>query len=191
MRLSILLVVFGVMISGCSIFGFDDETSKAGDGAELDSSSLDSPESKISRIENDVVHYLREDPRLSVRYNDSDGMISVMMRSGNLFDKNSDGLSSELIQVLDRIAAKLVASGSFKMKVIGHTDNRGDSQYNVLVSEKRAKAVRSYLINKGINEASITSEGKGSLEPIVSNATSEGRNVNRRIDLVIRFRGDI
>jgi len=143
-------------------------------------------------IEKSIMKKLREDPHLSVQDSDTEGAIFIVIRSGNLFDLESATLSPTFIEILDRIAAILVtnANRSCEIKAIGHTDAYGDLQYNLMFSKKRAKAVQSYLVSKGIDKMSITTEGRGSLEPIVNNATSQGRSVNRRVDLLIRLCAD-
>lgn len=69
--------------------------------------------------------------------------------------------------------------------VIGHTDSRGTDQYNQILSEKRAKVVRDYLIANGVPAGIIKAIGKGEREPIASNSTDEGRALNRRTEIVI------
>jgi len=195
MHFAMLFVFFAIMFCGCASSGGNvssaNNKSKVANKFEKKSPALqESSEQKARRLEKELIQYLQEDPHLSVRYNNSSSAIVIVIRSGDLFLKDSADISSVLTLVLDRIVTKLVTSNNYEIKVVGHTDNYGDSQFNLMVSEKRAETVKAYLISKGINASSITTEGKGSLEPIVSNFTSEGRNVNRRVDLVIRFLSD-
>jgi OmpA-OmpF porin, OOP family len=68
----------------------------------------------------------------------------------------------------------------------GHTDNIGTNEYNQKLSEKRAKSVRQYLIDKfGINGSRLTAVGYGEEKPIASNDTAEGRQTNRRVEAVL------
>lgn len=71
-----------------------------------------------------------------------------------------------------------------RVRIVGHTDNVGSDSYNQTLSERRAAAVRQYLIdNGGINASRMESEGRGESQPSVSNQTEEGRAQNRRVEL--------
>jgi outer membrane protein OmpA-like peptidoglycan-associated protein len=69
--------------------------------------------------------------------------------------------------------------------VIGHTDNTGRVDYNQTLSEKRAQSVYDYLMNQGVSSDRMTYEGKGIHDPVASNATDEGRALNRRVEIMI------
>ena len=69
--------------------------------------------------------------------------------------------------------------------VEGHTDSQGDDQHNKELSQRRAQAVASVLINSGVNPGRIRSIGRGEDQPIASNLTPEGRQLNRRVEIVI------
>ena len=68
---------------------------------------------------------------------------------------------------------------------MGHTDSIGTEAYNLKLSERRAQAVKAYLVSKGIDASRIYSEGKGEAQPIASNKTAEGRAKNRRVDIEV------
>ncbi len=68
----------------------------------------------------------------------------------------------------------------------GHTDGIGSQQYNLGLSERRAKAVEEYLVSRGVSPQLITTEGYGKLNPIVPNDTPANRAKNRRVDVVIK-----
>lgn len=72
------------------------------------------------------------------------------------------------------------------IKVIGHTDSRGTSAYNLALSKKRANAVKDKLIDLGIDQNRITIEGRGEDEPKENNSTQEGRKANRRVEILIK-----
>lgn len=75
--------------------------------------------------------------------------------------------------------------GDLKLAIEGHTDNVGAAASNQTLSEKRAAAVRQYLIDKySIDGARLTAKGLGATKPVTSNDTPEGRQNNRRVDLV-------
>ena len=94
--------------------------------------------------------------------------------------------SAELLPVsepeLDRLYQLLERYPELKIKINGHTDNVGDEESNLLLSENRAKAVRLYLVEKGVDESRIRYEGFGESKPVSSNETPEGRRENRRTE---------
>ena len=71
------------------------------------------------------------------------------------------------------------------IELSGHTDNTGEPDFNQQLSEQRAQKVKSYLVDKGINESRLTAIGFGSTRPISSNDTEEGREQNRRTEFRI------
>ena len=71
---------------------------------------------------------------------------------------------------------------NYDAKIVGHTDSIGTKEYNQMLSEKRANAVKDGIINKGIDSTRVTSEGKGETSPIASNMLEDGRAQNRRIE---------
>ena len=78
-----------------------------------------------------------------------------------------------------------VSDPSLKIAVEGHTDDVGGTAMNQALSEKRANAVRDYLVSAGISGDHITADGKGEESPIATNKTAAGRQQNRRVELVI------
>lgn len=70
--------------------------------------------------------------------------------------------------------------------IIGHTDNQGGRAYNQRLSEARAAAVLSWLVEHGIQPTRLTSEGRGMDKPVASNDTEEGRALNRRTEVLLR-----
>jgi outer membrane protein OmpA-like peptidoglycan-associated protein len=86
---------------------------------------------------------------------------------------------------LDQIAETL-RGAERKIQVLGHTDNQGGaSQLNQTLSEKRASAVRDYLVSKGIPSDLIRAEGRGPNQPIADNSSVDGRAQNRRVEIVV------
>ena len=86
---------------------------------------------------------------------------------------------------LDELADVLTKDPTWKLKIVGHTDNIGSDTANQKLSEKRAIAVSNYLVSKGIDVTRISTEGKGETMPIASNDTLEGRDKNRRVEFFI------
>jgi outer membrane protein OmpA-like peptidoglycan-associated protein len=73
----------------------------------------------------------------------------------------------------------------------GHTDNSGDKAYNQSLSERRAKAVRDVLVAQGINSQRLITKGFGETRPVGSNATKQGRQQNRRVEIIILNEGEV
>lgn len=87
---------------------------------------------------------------------------------------------------LDALAKLLIAHDKdWEIKLIGHTDNEGNAVKNMLLSEKRAKAVAAYLVKKGVDPKHVISEWHGSEQPIADNKTPAGRQKNRRVEMKI------
>jgi outer membrane protein OmpA-like peptidoglycan-associated protein len=88
--------------------------------------------------------------------------------------------------LLDNVARVLKAHGQIAgIRVEGHTDDRGDNAYNTKLSQRRADAVRAYLIKQGIDAGRLEAVGFGEDQPKTTNATVEGRATNRRVEFVI------
>lgn len=104
---------------------------------------------------------------------------------GVTFEANSARLTAEGKLTLDGVAATLNQQADLKVEIAGHTDSVGSDAYNTLLSQQRAEAVRSYLIEKGIPGDRMTATGYGESEPVASNETEEGRNANRRVEFRI------
>ncbi|MBL7873588.1 MAG: OmpA family protein [Cyclobacteriaceae bacterium] len=103
-----------------------------------------------------------------------------------LFDVNSPALKKDFTSQLDTLVGLLKKKLTTQVFIIGHTDNTGREAYNMRLSTSRAEAVGVYLIDKGIDPTRITFEGKGSAEPIGDNTFEEGRQKNRRVEIILR-----
>jgi outer membrane protein OmpA-like peptidoglycan-associated protein len=88
---------------------------------------------------------------------------------------------------LDQVVRIMNENPGLNIRVEGHTDNAGDDDANMELSENRAEAVRDYLVSKGISTDRITTEGFGETQPIADNNTSSGRLKNKRIELRIVY----
>jgi OOP family OmpA-OmpF porin len=93
-------------------------------------------------------------------------------------------LSSAQVK-LDQVANALLSVSARNIIVEGHTDSRGSESYNQGLSQRRADAVRNYLVQRGYPSDRIQSRGKGEGSPIADNASSEGRANNRRVEIII------
>ncbi len=100
-----------------------------------------------------------------------------------LFDFDSSNIKPEAYPLLDEVVSILKKNPKIKREIQGHTDSKGAEKYNQELSERRAKAVERYLEKKGIDPSQLTSKGYGESQPVASNATKEGRQENRRVEL--------
>jgi OOP family OmpA-OmpF porin len=103
--------------------------------------------------------------------------------SGVNFLYNSHELTDRARDILDRVAAIINQQPDLRLEVAGHTDATGDSTYNQWLSLQRAETVMNYLVDQGVNPKHIGAAGYGGLRPIADNTTSEGMQVNRRVEL--------
>lgn len=101
------------------------------------------------------------------------------------FDFNSDKLRSESVPELERLLRLLQQNPNIRIRFSGHTDNIGGDKYNQQLSERRARAVYNWLRERGVHPIQIEYIGYGKTRPIASNATEEGRSLNRRIEMEV------
>jgi len=85
---------------------------------------------------------------------------------------------------LSKLASLMVAKG-FNLKLAGYTDNVGSVEANLKLSKDRAEAVKTYLAQQGVDPSKITAQGYGKANPIASNKTDKGRQINRRVEFSI------
>ena len=101
------------------------------------------------------------------------------------FETGKADLKIESFPVLDELVALLIRKDDERIEIGGHTDNVGKPAANILLSMERAKSVMAYIITKGIEANRLTAKGYGSLVPVVSNATAQGKAMNRRTEVKI------
>jgi outer membrane protein OmpA-like peptidoglycan-associated protein len=109
----------------------------------------------------------------------------VVNMSDVLFDSGKFTLRPLAREKLAKISGIVLAYPSLKLAVEGNTDSVGSEAFNQTLSEQRAQGVRSYLTKQGVPEASTTAAGFGKDQPIASNDSAEGRQQNRRVELVV------
>ncbi len=118
---------------------------------------------------------------------DANGCIieqKIILRSVN-FEFNKDVLTAPAKDSLDEVGAALVGQPSLRVEIAGYTDSVGSAAYNLALSKKRAAAVKTYLVSKGVPASNLVSEGYGKASPIATNDTEEGRAENRRVEFSV------
>jgi OmpA-OmpF porin, OOP family len=98
------------------------------------------------------------------------------------FESGSANLTARGMSILDEMSVALNKLGNRSVLVLGHTDGLGLRAANIALSKARAEAVKAYLISKGANPSSLTTDGMGPDKPIANNASPDGRARNRRIE---------
>ncbi len=117
--------------------------------------------------------------------------LKITMNSEVSFDYNSAELQPAFRRTLDKVASILSRYPRSTVKITGHTDSRGSAEYNQRLSEQRAKAVGWYLADAGVDSRRIITEGRGEAQPRASNESEAGRQLNRRVEMLIVPDSDI
>jgi OmpA-OmpF porin, OOP family len=112
---------------------------------------------------------------------------SVVIQADALFDFDKSVVRPDGKRAIDEALGKLNGVDLEMVIATGHTDSIGTERYNQKLSERRAAAVKAYLVSKGIPASKITTIGKGETQPVATNKTAAGRQKNRRVD--IEFKG--
>jgi OOP family OmpA-OmpF porin len=100
-----------------------------------------------------------------------------------MFDFDKYNIKEEFHPRLNKVVEVLEKNPTLKIEIEGHTDSIGSAKYNQALSERRAQAVKDYLVNKGITADRLMPVGYGLTRPIASNDTEDGRAKNRRVQL--------
>lgn len=117
--------------------------------------------------------------------------IVVSFDSGLLFDFDSYALRGETKSNLNELSGTMKEYRDTDIKVLGHTDSQGTAEYNKKLSEQRAASVSNYIVAQGIGSERIVREGFGEVDPVATNDTEEGRQQNRRVEIVIVANDDL
>lgn len=114
------------------------------------------------------------------------GMV-ITLSGSVLFASGKSELLPSAQAKLDEIARALTEQDPESTMVVeGHTDSQGAEQFNQQLSQRRAEAVRTYLVSRGIASDRVTAEGHGLSRPVADNGTAEGRANNRRVEIVVK-----
>lgn len=109
---------------------------------------------------------------------------TVVLRGVN-FELDSARLTANAKTILDGVADSLLAAQALHVEIGGHTSSEGSDSYNLKLSDNRAEAVRQYLLARGVEGSRLTVKGYGEGSPVADNATAEGRELNRRVELKV------
>lgn len=111
------------------------------------------------------------------------GADTLTTLSGDVnFDVDSDALTERAVEILDALAADWADTPPSRVTITGHTDSVADDAHNLDLSQRRARSVAERL-SAALPGLELVSEGKGEAEPIASNASEEGRALNRRVEI--------
>lgn len=135
---------------------------------------MDAQEEKLARIPGTTVE--RVGPQT----------LLVHFQSDVLFDVDSAVLGGGARSSLSQAASVMQEYHKTAIVVQGHTDSTGSESHNQGLSERRARAVEGFLLQRGVDPARITSIGYGEGQPVASNASESGRQLNRRVDIMLR-----
>ena len=112
--------------------------------------------------------------------------ITLVMPGNITFATNSANIAPSFYQPLNTLATSLKElNGKQQIQVVGYTDNTGSYAYNMQLSQQRAQSVATYLTSQGVSGEYLTVKGMGPADPIASNATPDGRAMNRRVQITL------
>jgi outer membrane protein OmpA-like peptidoglycan-associated protein len=102
-----------------------------------------------------------------------------------LFDTGKSDLRSGAREALAKLSGIVLNYPSLRLTIEGHTDSTGTAEFNQTLSEKRAGSVRDYLVGQGLDSGTLSAQGFGMDRPVGDNKTSEGRQKNRRVEIIV------
>lgn len=111
--------------------------------------------------------------------------LRVTMTEQTAFAVDSAEIKPRFHSTMDKIATVLNRYGKTALTIVGHTDSTGTMQHNQALSESRAQSVQNYFLNKGVLSQRLESQGLGESAPRASNTSADGRQLNRRVEIVI------
>ena len=114
-----------------------------------------------------------------------DGSINLVMPGAITFDTNKSNIKPNFYATLNKVAQVLTEDSQSGILVTGYTDSTGNDSINIPLSQARAQSVANYLASRGVSTSRINVQGQGAANPIASNATAEGREQNRRVEISI------
>ena len=112
-------------------------------------------------------------------------IVRITMTSQTAFDTNSTTVKPAFYTTMDKLADVVVRYNKTTLTVVGHTDNVGSDKYNQDLSQRRAYSVAQYFESKRVNPMRLATAAKGETEPVASNASEQGRQLNRRVEIYV------
>ena len=164
----------------------ENDAQRASTQAELDRAAKDKAQAEAEKVDLRAQLLAQFNAVLQTR-DTARGLIVNM--SDVLFDTAKYSLRPLAREKLAKVAGIVSGHPGLKLDVEGHTDSVGGDEYNQQLSEQRGEAVRDYLTQQGMPASSVTSRGFGKTQPVASNDTAAGRQLNRRVEIVIS--GDV
>ena len=179
----------GLLLTACVAFG-NGSVENPGGGIAVDTSGLPVTQRSVTTPSNwnELIGQIRasDTQNLGIQVNRvRDGSLRVILPGGTAFRGGSARLNNKMKPVLNAVAAAFADSPYLRIKVVGHSDSQGDPVTNQTLSITRATAVVNYLIQRNVKSVLIELEGRGSIDPLMSNSTAQGRAVNRRVELYL------
>lgn len=191
MQRTLFVVILGVtvMMSACANSHYKttsaDASTQAGEGVALAGTAvdryMDDQENELKQVL--LAEYAAD--LLDITRLESDAL-QITTTSDATFAVSSATLSPEAQETLKKIADVLKSYKTTAVHVVGHTDSAGSAQFNMQLSRERAATVARFLVKQGVDAKRVLTWGRGETEPIVSNASRDGRAANRRVDIVIK-----
>jgi outer membrane protein OmpA-like peptidoglycan-associated protein len=160
----------------------ENDAQRAGAQADLDRAAKEKAQADVERVELRALLLSQFNAVLQTR--DTPRGLVVNM-SDVLFDTGKYSLRPLAREKLAKVAGIVSGHPGLRLDVQGYTDSVGGDEYNQRLSEQRGSAVRDYLTQSGMAQASVTTEGFGKTQPVASNDTAQGRQQNRRVEIVI------
>jgi len=153
------------------------QIAQIGNGMFLEASSLYKNQAAMQKFVNEVFCAEAKPVAAAVEQR-------IVLR-GIQFDFDKYNIKPEYQPILDEAVSTLKSKPDVKVVISGHTDNSGTAEYNMGLSERRAKAVLDYFTTKGISASRLQAVGRGLNDPVADNKTKEGRALNRRVELKV------
>jgi len=177
-----------LLLSACT--SFNQGAQQPGGGIAVDTSGLPVAQRSVTTPSNwsDLIKQIRasDTQKLGIQVNRvRDGSLRVILPGGSTYKGGNARLDNRMKPVLNTVANAFAQSPYLRIKVVGHSDSQGDSVTNQTLSISRATAVVNYLIGRDVKSVLIELEGRGSIDPLMSNSTAQGRATNRRIELYL------
>ena len=117
----------------------------------------------------------------------ADNRLKINVPSDAGFATGSARLNPRLSPALDTLASSVIQNPTETVQIVGYTDSTGTDAINNPLSQDRAQAVQNYLVERGVAPQHIVTQGLGSQAPVASNDTSEGRAMNRRVEIYVAY----